>query len=241
MRFVGQALAVSVVLASASCAVATKPTPPIHAAPVPAKEAVVAPRLVAAKTLDDLTMLATGDPRSHDGASIDAVAFGKPLEAFVDGLLATDGFAEKIAPRMILKQYNRPFESIFVGARYVLSSFMLPKGTTYYLRAPCKEADVELVEPWWDLGTELRVCRDAYRPNVTGDPKTGYRCWRPHAQHAHHEHLRLWRSAHALRTRHGTREQNPDQRSCRGIAHHRGHHATRSANLRHVRCERNRP
>ena len=36
----------------------------------------------------------------------------------------------------------------------------------YYLEQPCKAKDQIDVEPWWDLGSKVRVCADSYRPEV---------------------------------------------------------------------------
>ena len=45
--------------------------------------------------------------------------------------------------------------------------------TVYYLDKPCVAADEVKVAPWWDLTTEVRICKDAFRPDVKIDDHLG--------------------------------------------------------------------
>ena len=120
-----------------------------------------------------LSMLATGKPiaeafdEPQAGARwLDDVGTGKrTLDQYIDALLATRAFAEKIAPQ------------VFIGDGFMRSRFIADMHDTlrskgagadkvYFLREPCKASDAVKVHPWWDLEHEVRVCPDSYRPQV---------------------------------------------------------------------------
>ncbi|MBA3395936.1 MAG: hypothetical protein H0T89_25115 [Deltaproteobacteria bacterium] len=86
-----------------------------------------------------------------------------PLASYIDELLASDRFAREVVPALVFGAY------VNVRNYYALpSAFVLKRSpetnAPLYLRAPCTSTEAVTVHPWWDLGTEVRVCPDAYRP-----------------------------------------------------------------------------
>jgi len=83
--------------------------------------------------------------------------------AFIDELLAQDRFASEIVPSLVFGPYASVRNYYAVPSGFVLSK---TDGGTFYLRSECSPTEAVLVRPWWDLGSEVRVCPDAYRPDV---------------------------------------------------------------------------
>lgn len=125
-----------------------------------------------ARTLRDISVLARGQAIDDDDAdeAADELAQGSTtLEAFVDAQLADEEFAKRIAASLI---FGRPIsvkERHPVPTHSVLKTAVVDGRKVHYLRKPCALADAVEVDPWWDPGDEIRVCPDAYRPDVRGD------------------------------------------------------------------------
>jgi cytochrome c553 len=133
---------------------------------------------VAAKLLDDLALLATGTALPPAALAERArLERGEGrLESYVDALLADEQFASAVAPDVLLTGTQRRLNSWAVPGKFLLKSFQGPQGTVYHLRKPCAPSQAVSVSPWWAPETRVRVCPDSYRPEVTGDAKSGYRC-----------------------------------------------------------------
>jgi mono/diheme cytochrome c family protein len=126
--------------------------------------------------VEDLTLLATGETptRAEIEETARRLASGRiTIEKLVDRLLADGRFARNIAPQMLLDTLMPPADALSPG-------FVLKKTAgaepVYYLRKPCGPEEVELVHPWWDEASTVRVCRDSHRPDQLVEPQTGFRC-----------------------------------------------------------------
>jgi mono/diheme cytochrome c family protein len=102
------------------------------------------------------------------------------MAGYIDGLVASEGFASEVAPLMILRQLLGQ-NALGAPEGYVLSHTEAAT-PIYYLAAPCPAAAAVAVHPWWRLiegGDEtIQVCPDAYRPDqwtsnvAPGEPVT---------------------------------------------------------------------
>lgn len=86
-----------------------------------------------------------------------------PLGKYIDELLASERFAGEVVPALVFNAYVNVRNYFALPAALVLKRS--PEvNAPLYLRAPCTATEAVTVRPWWDLGTEVRVCPDAYRP-----------------------------------------------------------------------------
>ena len=102
-----------------ACAAATLEPRPLPV--LPASPPLPVPHLVPEKTLEDLALIVDGRPRPKDGSAHD-IAYGAPLERFVEDLLENEHFAREIAPRIVLRGYQTNFDSPFQVGFYILKS-----------------------------------------------------------------------------------------------------------------------
>lgn len=152
-------------IAAAACS-SSAPAAPVVAAgsSAPTEPASPSAPPTTARLLDSMATLVghAGDPakigdwaRRIDGGT-------EKIETYIDELLASDRFGREVMPALLFGSF------VNVRNYYALPiAFVLKRAgddEPLYLRAPCKDADAVKVNPWWDLGTEIRVCPDAYRP-----------------------------------------------------------------------------
>jgi hypothetical protein len=99
------------------------------------------------------------------------------LDAYVDGLVNSELFIRKIAPRIFLRSHLRPSQFLFPNG-YVLKRFRDPASgiDIHYLREPCDPTLAESVRPWWEPEHPIRICPDSYRPRVLADPSGNRAC-----------------------------------------------------------------
>lgn len=155
--------AVLVVLAAAACTnAASNPLPPAGSGS--GSGSAVAPGT--AELLGAMATLAGLVPEPTRQAEwVQKIDGGQaPLGSYIDEILGTQRFAGEIMPALVF--------GAFVNVRnyYALpSAFVLKRsanaGAPLYLRAPCPAAEAVTVRPWWNLGSEIAVCPDAYRPD----------------------------------------------------------------------------
>lgn len=88
-----------------------------------------------------------------------------PLGAFLDELLANKRFSGEVVPALVFGAFVNVRNYYALPSAFVLKRAAgAPADAPLYLHAPCPEADAVRVRPWWDLGAEVKVCPDAYRP-----------------------------------------------------------------------------
>lgn len=129
-----------------------------------------------ADLIDQLSLLTTGkllDDAVRKGTRsqwINALQQGdKSTDDYIAFLLNTSSFAQAIAP------------GVFVGPRFldrwkmfgindVRSALKRTKTKDgreiLHLREACAPAEAVKVHPWWDISSEVLVCRDSYRPKL---------------------------------------------------------------------------
>ncbi len=130
--------------------------------------------------LRDISIQALGAPLADDvlaGAHRGIADGTTNLEAFVDTLLDDRGFSHRVAP-LILKGDADSGTEAFWGSP-ALSHFEDAEGPVHYLREPCSPDSSVEVRPWWAMDTPIRVCPEAYRPNVLVAADNGHRCSSP--------------------------------------------------------------
>lgn len=140
---------------------ATEPPP---AAPEPAAPAVTQPSDHEILRRLDLKFGTQGDIAVGDHLSPDQRR--ETYRAFVRDRMKQTAFYESTF--RTLKLIRGPGES---PATLPPLPFTLKKSTTtppvyYYLDQPCKANQQTEVEPWWDLGSRVRVCADSYKPEI---------------------------------------------------------------------------
>jgi hypothetical protein len=149
--------------------------PPAAAAPgaAPAEAppaALSAP--AAAELADDVALLAIGAPATAaDRAAIaarggTAAAFG----SYIDELLRRPG-AAAVAGN-VLRIIGSPNRALW--AETILRQQGTGADAIYYIHEPCAPERAVRVRPWWDLGSTVRVCPEAYRPDVFRAPDGNY-------------------------------------------------------------------
>ena len=118
-----------------------------------------------------LSILATGRPPPDKLLDI---AHQRSLDAYIDALLATRGFAE-LAPQIL-------FGDLFATNNTALSGMGRLRTVEsdgdpiYTLRDPCPRGSTVAVRPWWQPDAEVSICPDSYRPDRLADEATGWRC-----------------------------------------------------------------
>jgi hypothetical protein len=86
------------------------------------------------------------------------------LSEFLDEIVRAERFGAEIVPALVFGAFASVRNYYALPSAFVLKRPPEP-GAPLYLRAPCALADAVAVRPWWDLGAEVRVCPDAYRPD----------------------------------------------------------------------------
>ena len=124
--------------------------------------------------LRDLSILTT---QAEPTAELKALGARNDVAGVVEMLLADHRFTNVVVGTMLLEDYR--FPSYFApNGMFVLKQE--DPSQPYYLRKPCKPADTVSVEPWWALGTQIKVCADAYVPDkVVLAPQPGRATQRP--------------------------------------------------------------
>lgn len=141
-----------------------------------ASDESVAPFEPHVKLLRDLSVMARGKPISVAEAQKKAASIkaGKlTFDAFIDEQLDKP-MGGRLAKDLVISPSDVEKD------RHPLPSFMVlkKKDDVYFLRDSCDKAKAIDVLPWWGDGSDaskVRVCPDAYRPDVKGD-KHGRTC-----------------------------------------------------------------
>jgi hypothetical protein len=151
-----------------------------------APEAPPDPRLPAMEALvDDLHRLAVGDAPdpAFRLARARALLDGRlRLDTFVDQLLVDPRLGELAASLLLRTGSDNPSFPMALQSRPLrdVSGWRADLGAAdellYFLYKPCALGESILVEPWWALGTRIRLCPNSYRPEVTQDETGRYRC-----------------------------------------------------------------
>ena len=119
----------------------------------------------------DLSMLTLARPLSPDVAAEHAQALedGRiDLDAYVD-LLLDDPALGKVARRVILGGGELVKSAHPIPAHSTMSYFMDGNTRIYTLRGRCVPSTAVDVLPWWNRQNTVKVCPDAYRPDVLQD------------------------------------------------------------------------
>lgn len=148
------------------------PTPVGQGSATPAASAPPPGAQVDAALLDSLALLAMGKPADAAlGAEarqqwLRKILSGQStIEGYIDTALASPGFLADVAPEAILGEDIVRRGKVFL-VRAMLRSSGEGAQKVYFLRKPCPPGKAVKVKPWWDLGSEVLVCRDSYRPRV---------------------------------------------------------------------------
>ena len=159
-------VAIAMVLAGAACKPHDLASPPTPNHPAPAPAVVVDPAL-----LRTLAVLTTRHEPSASELATTARAFASgqlTIDSYIDRLVASNEFAEEVAPLAVLRQYlTLEADGLPVGK--ALSHVDGPPPLYFLGAKPCATTDAVRVHPWWDLASEVLVCRDAYRPDQWAD------------------------------------------------------------------------
>jgi hypothetical protein len=118
------------------------------------------------RIFQQLAILALGTPLTAPElatARSAAATTGERIDALADRLVDDPRFAPSLASGL----FDRLLDSFFPDGS-VLKHTPTDAGATpiYFLRSPCKPAEAETVQPWWDPSSTVRVCPDSYRPEV---------------------------------------------------------------------------
>jgi cytochrome c553 len=185
------AIAVAIGAAFGGCRREDHPaqTAPVASTSVEAPAPPLGPEERALGLVDDLSRLAIADtlpPAARHARALALVKDPASLDALVDSLLADKRFASNVAVSLTMREHfaasNLPISmtlssktlgSLAGFAKYA-GKDRSPSQPVYFLREPCAAQEVESVSPWWAPSTEVLVCREAHRPDVSGDGR--YRC-----------------------------------------------------------------
>ena len=132
----------------------------------------VAPRIAIDRTvLNELALLATAN--APPAAVLDQWAGSiqrgeQTVEQYIDMLLDQPAFGRVIAPEILMGEtLERPTLNI---NRFDYYKLKITPSTEHapvvYLTKPCAATEAVEVEPWWALGTKIKVCPAAYNPDV---------------------------------------------------------------------------
>ncbi|MBS1117888.1 MAG: hypothetical protein H6Q90_116 [Deltaproteobacteria bacterium] len=167
-------LAVLLILVIAACRPETRsPTSPPRSTP---------PRSTDPELLRTLAVLATSKAPSaaeleQKRRQLDSGQL--TIASYVDSLLATDPFANEVAPLIVLRQFLSQ-DGYGAPLGFTLSHTDGPR-PVYYLDKPCSWDEAVPVQPWWlrlkNRQDTIRVCPDSYQPDrwvtnpVKGEPE----------------------------------------------------------------------
>jgi hypothetical protein len=113
----------------------------------------------------DLSILTT---QAEPTAAVKTLAARGDLEGVISMLVEARTFTHVVAPNILLEDNRFP-------AVYAVQELQLqidPKTEIGYLYQPCKPSDATSVEPWWAMGTRIKVCNDSYKPDVFAMPRS---------------------------------------------------------------------
>lgn len=155
-------------LAAAALAACVKPAPAPEAAAKPP-----APEL-----LDTISELTVGTlPTAAEREARDRLATAGQLTAasYADQLLADPRFGRSVVPRMVFKIASTQLSQNGFNRVMVLEHDVDASGLETWDspdHGPCKPDETVQVHPWWAPATEtIRICKDAYRPEVWRDTR----------------------------------------------------------------------
>jgi len=163
-------------LAAAACSSAASDSPPAGApAPAPAGTRAAAPPAAsttgstAGSTTELLGSMATLTGVVADPARLAAWAQkldGDPaqLAGYIDELLASPRFAGEVVPSLVFGAFVNIRNYYAAPTAFILKRAPEPSAPLY-LQNPCSASEAVAVRPWWNLGTEVAVCPEAYRPD----------------------------------------------------------------------------
>jgi hypothetical protein len=86
------------------------------------------------------------------------------LAGYLDEILGSERFAREVVPSLVFGAYVNVRNYYAVPAAFVLKRSAEPDAP-FYLRTPCAASEAVAVRPWWNLGAEVAVCPEAYRPD----------------------------------------------------------------------------
>jgi hypothetical protein len=138
---------------------AKQPTPPVVAPPAP--HASTDPQLLRA-----LGLLATGrepTPQAIAAAKASLDGGSLTLGQHIDSLLATNDFAMRVAPLIILRE-RLSLNAAGAPANYTLNHTDGDDPIYYLDDKPCDRKHAVRVKPWWDPEHDIAVCDDSYKP-----------------------------------------------------------------------------
>ncbi len=150
-----------IVLAAAACT-NTAPAPEPNPAPAGSAAAV---RPGTAEMLGSMATLVgqIADPAQLAGWAQKIDAGQAPLGDYLDEILRTERFAAEVVPALVFGAFVNVRNYYALPSAFVLKRAPEP-GAPLYLHEPCPAAQAAPVQPWWNLGSEVKVCPDAYRP-----------------------------------------------------------------------------
>lgn len=83
------------------------------------------------------------------------------MSRYIDSLLASPTFAQKVAPIIIFRSL---LDTVNASSGFPLKHTDDPS-PIYYLHTPCKPAKAVAVRPWWSLDHDVKICADSYKPD----------------------------------------------------------------------------
>jgi hypothetical protein len=93
------------------------------------------------------------------------------IRRFVRGRMSQDQFYDVLFPRLF-RLLSFAIGSV-EGVPFTLNHAGPDQGGFYFLKRRCSDNELVEVRPWWDLGQTVRICKDAYRPEVSARQSRG--------------------------------------------------------------------
>jgi hypothetical protein len=127
--------------------------------------------------VNELAMLALGEPlaASETQGWEARLASGESTdEQLADALVADPRFATQVAPGLVVRGALGTLRSdLVLGKRPILKR---TADAVFYLFDACSAREAVEVIPWWAPQSPVRVCPNAYRPEVWTDPQAKDAC-----------------------------------------------------------------
>ncbi len=99
------------------------------------------------------------------------------LEQLIDTLLDAPRFLEMVAPKLVADRMTTVPTRYLFPLAWLLKTMKGPGGESiYYIKKPCAPDAVDVVKPWWEPTTRVKVCKDAHRPERFFNPNTKIYC-----------------------------------------------------------------
>jgi hypothetical protein len=131
---------------------------------------LVLARAASAGEFDDWDALFGANPAATEAARRSAPG-AAAARAYIRAQLASTSFYDAVLPSL--------FRALTRNGNFAPVSQHLRRDEehgSFYLDKPCRADDTVEVAPWWDLAHPVRVCRDAYKPDVKYDARHGFFC-----------------------------------------------------------------